>query len=204
MSGNKRCFLCTQKAYFPLILFTYLNPCLRALLFAKIIPPPDRCDISTCWLNSNFYYTGVLWTGDDKGHRVCIWYADNTNVHKRCSLWIECPFYYHQPSQMSFPKIRQYMQLARQHVKTSAQELHIWLLHQQDYLWLATQTARTTTCKTKTFWQKLSQSVSGELINTLVILTLDLTAVHWRSHHEWAIAHLWWCLALRKRVLFRD
>ncbi len=43
---------------------------------------------------------------------ACSWHADCRNVHQSCWLWIECPFHYHKPSPIYFPRIWQYIQPA--------------------------------------------------------------------------------------------
>ncbi len=95
----------------------------------------------------------------------------------------------------------------RPRVTTPAQDLHIQHLHLQDCLRPATRTAVATT------------SVHNQIITAQTVrnglreahlhahhpnLGLDLTAVCRRNQFEWANAHIRWCLALWRGVLFTD
>ncbi len=97
----------------------------------------------------------------------------------------------------------------RPHVTTLAQDLHIQHLHLQDHLRPATRTAAATI-------GLHNQIISAETVRNRLIcmeahlharrphLGLDLTAVRHRNRLEWADAHIRWCLALWRGVLFTD
>ncbi len=90
----------------------------------------------------------------------------------------------------------------RPHVTTSAQDLHIQHLHLQDRLRLLQQSV----CITKEFLHKLVRNRLREahLHARRSHQGLDLTAVRHLNRLEWANAHIRWCLALWRGVLFTD
>ncbi len=95
----------------------------------------------------------------------------------------------------------------RPRVTTPAQDLHIQHLHLQDRLRPATRTAAATIGLHN---QRISvQTVRNHLRETHLHARrphrgLDLTAVCRRNRLEWANAHIQWCLALWRGVLFTD
>ncbi|ROI27647.1 Acyl-coenzyme A thioesterase 3 [Anabarilius grahami] len=95
----------------------------------------------------------------------------------------------------------------RPRVTIPAQYLHIQHLHRQDRLRPATRTAAATIGLHN---QRISaQTVRNRLREAHLLARrphrgLDLTAVHRRNRLEWANAHIRWCLALWRGVLFKD
>ncbi len=95
----------------------------------------------------------------------------------------------------------------RPRVTTPAQNLHIQHLHLQDRLRPATRTAA---AKIGLHNQRISaQTVRNRLREAHLHVRrphrgLDLTAVRRRNRLEWANAHIRWCLALWRGVLFTD
>ncbi|KAL0159677.1 hypothetical protein M9458_043402 [Cirrhinus mrigala] len=90
---------------------------------------------------------------------------------------------------------------------TPAQDLHIQHLHLQDHLRPATRTAAATIGLHN---QRISaQTVRNHLREAHLHARcphrgLDLTAVRHRNRLEWANAHICWCLALWRGVLFTN
>uniref|UniRef100_A0A8C1J6G5 Insertion element IS150 protein InsJ-like helix-turn-helix domain-containing protein n=1 Tax=Cyprinus carpio TaxID=7962 RepID=A0A8C1J6G5_CYPCA len=95
----------------------------------------------------------------------------------------------------------------RPHVTTPAQDLHIQHLHLQDHLRPANQTAAATIGLHN---QRISaQTVRNHLREAHLHAHhphrgLDLTAVRHLKQLEWANAHIRWCLALWRGVLFTN
>ncbi len=95
----------------------------------------------------------------------------------------------------------------RPRVTTPAQDLHIQHLHLQDRLRPATRTAAATIGLHN---QRISaQTVRNRLREAHLHARrphrgLDLTAVHHRNRLKWKNAHIRWCLALWRGVLFTD
>ncbi len=95
----------------------------------------------------------------------------------------------------------------RPRVTTPVQNLHIQHLHLQDCLRPATRTAAATI-------GLHNQSISAQTVRNHLREAhlharrphrgLDLPAVRLRNWLEWAIAHIWWRLALWRGVLFTD
>ncbi len=95
----------------------------------------------------------------------------------------------------------------RPRVTTPAQDLHTQHLHLQDRLRLATRTAAATIGLHN---QRISeQTVRNHLREAHLHARhphrgLDLTAVRRHYRLEWANAHIQWCLALWRDILFTD
>ncbi len=149
-------------------------------------------------------------TDDASFEGVCNWHADCRNVHQSCCPWIECSFLYHKPSPKVFQRIWQYINRPhnrRPRVTTPAQDLHIQHLHLQDRLRPATRTAAATI---GLYNQRISAQTVGNHLRVTHLqarrphLGLDLIAVRRRNRLEWSNAHIWWCLALWRGVLFTD
>ncbi len=95
----------------------------------------------------------------------------------------------------------------RPHVTTPAQDLHIQHFHLQDRLRPATRTAAATiglhnqTISAQTVRNRLREA---HLHARLPHRGRDLNAVRRHNRLEWANAHIRWCLALWRGVLFAD
>ncbi len=95
----------------------------------------------------------------------------------------------------------------RPRVTTPTQDLHIQHLHLQDCLRPATRTAAATIGLHN---QRISAQTVRNCLREAHLHArrphrgLDLTAVRRRNQLEWANAHIRWCLALWRGVLFTD
>ncbi len=141
---------------------------------------------------------------------ACNWHADCRNVHQSCCPWIERSFIYHKPSPKAFQRIWQYIQLASQPQTTcnhTSPEPPYPASSPQDRLRPATRTAAATIGLHNQIIS--AQTVRNRLRETCLHARrphrgLDLTAVRRRNRLEWANAHIRWCLALWRGVLFTD
>ncbi len=136
---------------------------------------------------------------------ACNWHADCRNVHQSCCPWIECPFIYHKPSPKSFHRIWKYIQPASQ-PQTTCNHISPGPPHPASSPPRSSETAATIGLHN----QRISaQTVRNRLREAHLHARrphrgLDLTAVRHLNRLEWANAHIRWCLALWRGVLFTD
>ena len=140
---------------------------------------------------------------------ACNWHADCRNVHQSSCPLIECSFLCNKPSPKSFQRIWQYIQSASQ-PQTTCNHTSPGPPHPASSppgLRPATWTAAV---KIGLHSQRISaQPVRNRLREAHLHARrphrgLDLTAVRRRNRLEWANAHIRWCLALWRGVLFTD
>uniref|UniRef100_A0A8C6LIM2 Tc1-like transposase DDE domain-containing protein n=1 Tax=Nothobranchius furzeri TaxID=105023 RepID=A0A8C6LIM2_NOTFU len=141
--------------------------------------------------------------------RACNWHADSRNVNQICCSCIECSFLHHKTSPKAFQRIWLYNRLhnRRRRVTTPAQDLHIQKVHLQNCLRAATQTAAETiglhdqTISAQTVRNHLREA---QLHARRPHRGLYLTPACRRNRLERANAHIQWCLARWRGVLFTD